>query len=258
LATDHANGQSTVVCLHSSASSSRQWKRLRETWDDHHVVTPDLMGYGELPWSGERPHGMQDEVDAITAVLDSIHQPVHLVGHSFGGAVATLAALSNPDKVRTLTLYEPVLFPLLFEAGRSSGREIWSLQTDVRRLVNRGNKNLAAKRFVDYWNGEAAFKSLPEKVQQHIVRIIPKVASEFIALISSNLGTNDLRALGIPTLLMYGKCSPKPTRDIVELLSGILPRSTVVGIENTGHMGPISEADHVNSLIAAFIRDHAA
>src|SRR5271170_2150294 len=39
--------------------------------------------------------------------------PVHLVGHSYGGFIAAYLALQQPRLLRTLTLVEPAIAPLL-------------------------------------------------------------------------------------------------------------------------------------------------
>jgi pimeloyl-ACP methyl ester carboxylesterase len=43
--------------------------------------------------------GLRDHVDAVVAVIDSLPQPVVLVGHSGGGAIAHAAADARPDAV---------------------------------------------------------------------------------------------------------------------------------------------------------------
>jgi pimeloyl-ACP methyl ester carboxylesterase len=151
-----------VVCLHSSASSARQWRKLGEDWPEFDVLTPNLVGYGEQPWEPGLPHDLADEVRVIRRAIKARGEPVHLVGHSFGGAVATEVALEMPGWIRTLTLFEPVLFPLLYEAAEDSGREVWVLQTDVRRLVRLDKHRAAAQRFVDYWSGAGAFRKMSQ------------------------------------------------------------------------------------------------
>ena len=94
-----------VVALHSSASSSGQWKALRDDLADRHcVVMPDLPGYGETT---ERPKagssGGTDTARPIIALIEHGATPVHLVGHSYGGALAVLIAIHRPDLVRSLT-----------------------------------------------------------------------------------------------------------------------------------------------------------
>jgi pimeloyl-ACP methyl ester carboxylesterase len=52
-------------------------------------------------------HNLEDESNDIVAVIESIDEPVFLLGHSYGAHAALLAATNVPDKVRKLVLYEP-------------------------------------------------------------------------------------------------------------------------------------------------------
>ena len=246
-----------VVCLHSSASSARQWKRLSDEWSGFNVLRPNLVGYDGRSFETRGRHSMSDEVRAVSSVLEACGEPVHLIGHSFGGAVATQVALEMPEKVRTLSLYEPVLFPLLYEAAESSGQEIWLLQTDVRRLVKAGCFADAAERFVDYWSGAGAFAAMSERARDHVVKMTPKVAAEFAALIANPIAEADLKTLRVPTLLLYGETSPASTRDITRLLARILPCRQLLGFTDMGHMGPVEDPERVNGTIAAFVGRHS-
>ena len=84
--------------------------------DRFEVVAIDLYGYGQSPdWGPNGILTLNDEVDLIAPVIDAIDRPFHIVGHSFGGCVALSLALRYPEQVRSVTVYEPVLFSLLFD-----------------------------------------------------------------------------------------------------------------------------------------------
>jgi len=53
--------------------------------------------------------------------------------------------------------------------------------------------------------------------------------------------------------MMRGECAPLPTRFIVERLSGQLPTSRLMVLEGAGHMGPLTHAPEVSSLIVQHI-----
>jgi pimeloyl-ACP methyl ester carboxylesterase len=67
----------------------------------------DRRGFGESPDIERSDY----EVDA-SDVAKLLGDGAHLVGHSYGGAVAMLAAGLRPPIVRSLTLIEPSAFRL--------------------------------------------------------------------------------------------------------------------------------------------------
>ena len=71
----------------------------------------DRPGFGESPSRG--PDDMEADAPWIA---DLLGQGAHLLGHSWGGAEALLAAARRPEAVRSLILVEPALQPLLMMA----------------------------------------------------------------------------------------------------------------------------------------------
>jgi len=65
------------------------------------LLVPDRRGFGASP--GSSSDYAVDAVDVVALLGDG----AHLVGHSYGGTVAMLAAAARPDLVRSLTLIEP-------------------------------------------------------------------------------------------------------------------------------------------------------
>lgn len=82
----------------------------------HRVLRYDLYGRGlsaSPPVAHERALFVAQGLELLDALgLD--RAPLHWVGFSFGGAIATLLALARPGRVRSLALVAPVL---CFEAG---------------------------------------------------------------------------------------------------------------------------------------------
>src|SRR6202012_3870529 len=103
-----------VVCLHANASSSSQWRGLTEALAPrYHVLAPDTYGAGKgLAWPARRVW-LRDEAEMLEPVFARAGDPFVLVGHSYGAAIALVAALSLRERVRALVVYEPTLFSLL-------------------------------------------------------------------------------------------------------------------------------------------------
>src|SRR5262245_33152617 len=82
-----ADGVPTLLLLHSSGASHRQWRQLiAQTTQSWRVLAPDLFGYGDTPLPrpvSERRSILQDEMDLLGTLLSQVEGPVHLVGHSY-------------------------------------------------------------------------------------------------------------------------------------------------------------------------------
>jgi pimeloyl-ACP methyl ester carboxylesterase len=96
-----------VLFVHGGASPETTWSGLEPMSQRWTLIFAYRRGFAPSP---EPPDGRQDfELDAadICELLDTRR---HVVGHSYGGVVAVMAAISLPAKVRSLTLLEPALF----------------------------------------------------------------------------------------------------------------------------------------------------
>lgn len=250
----------TVVCLHSSASSSVQWRALVDRLaPQFRVVAVDLYGYGQSPaWSGERAFSLEDEVRLLEPVLHSAGPRFHLVGHSYGGVCALKVAIAHPERVASLSIFEPVLFSVLLseDPEQPAAREIISVGDDTAEAVAKGELARAAQRFVDYWMGEGTWTGMPEKRREPIASSMRKVAHEWTALFNDRTPLESLRELTVPTVLMKGTESPAASLGVARILGDALSRVTTSEVAGVGHMGPITHPQKINELVEAHLRKH--
>jgi pimeloyl-ACP methyl ester carboxylesterase len=252
-----AGFRETVLLLHSSASASAQWRSLAETLQAGcHVLAPDLYGYGETgAWRGDAPLRLADEVALAEAVLPRRHGPVHLVGHSYGGAVALRFAADRPERLLSLTLIEPVAFHLLRDTPRDSAdralfREVAAVATALAIAAARGDEGGGMAAFVDYWNGAGAWRRMKPEQRAALGRCAAKVTLDFEATMTELTPLAALRQIEVPTLILRGDASPLPTRRIAALLAEALPNACLRTIEGAGHMLPLTHREAVNAAIA--------
>ena len=247
-----------VLCLHCSTGSSRQWDPLATTLAaSRRVVAPDLLGYGEnSPWPRHRTSSLDDEIARLLPLLEHAGTPVDVVGHSFGAAVAVKLSLDHPELVRSLCVYEPVLFGLLKEDCGSSEAlsEIDRVSAHVGNALNRGDDDAAAARFIDFWSGDGAWSRLPDSRRMNVRARIHKVRADFDALFAADVTLNALARLDVPVLCLSGERSPAATRRVVELLGATLPDVRCRRFDNAGHLGPITDAKSINASIEKFFR----
>ena len=127
-AADWGAGSKIVVFLHGFGGCHAVWREVTSALAPVvRTIAYDLPGHGlSLDFPG---HSARNAAQAILADLAARgRKRVHLVGHSMGGAVASLMALSDPERVASLTLLAPGGFgpeingPLLRRYAAAAGR----------------------------------------------------------------------------------------------------------------------------------------
>ena len=248
-------GRDVAVLLHASLGSKRQWlpfaQRAENVWRS---VAVDLWGYGDAPMPARGSHSLDHEVDRVHAQLVALFgflPRVHLVGHSYGGAVALRYAQRHPARVASLALYEPVAFSLL--APDSPERaEIDAVREAMEIRLGWGDPRGATGIFVDFWSGAGTFAALAPATQSALEARVRKVDLDFAALVSAPIALAGLRALAVPTLLLAGTRSPAVSQAIVTALTRTLPAART-GWLDAGHMGPVDAHARVDPLLVAWL-----
>jgi pimeloyl-ACP methyl ester carboxylesterase len=250
---DQGSGE-PVILLHSSGASSAQWRALAEKLSARfRVLAPDLYGYGATAnWPGHAAFSLGCEAEIVNSVLERVDRPVHLVGHSYGGAVA-LHLARTLNGLRSLTLIEPVAFNLLAKTDAGALAGINDIADTVRASLACGDYADGFGRFFDYWSGAGAWDAVPASRRGTLAAQLPKVALDFHALINGQTLLDDMRTLGVPTLLLSGTRSPLPTRRICELLAQVIPGSELQTVEGAGHMLPLTHREAVNAAIVTHL-----
>src|SRR5947209_267343 len=97
----------TLVFVHGFGGNVSQWLyQLRFFGQSLHVIAPNLRGHGLSEDPAGLAYTMESFVYDLEAVLEAlqVQEPVHLIAHSFGGAIATEYVVRHPENVRSLVL----------------------------------------------------------------------------------------------------------------------------------------------------------
>jgi pimeloyl-ACP methyl ester carboxylesterase len=248
-----------VVCLHSNASSSGQWRALMDLLAPRfHVLAADSYGAGKSPaWPADRTIMLRDEVALLEPVLERAGERFTLVAHSYGAAIALVAALLQPRRVRALALYEPALFALVDAASPPPNDADGIRNTVVRAgaALDAGDAQGAAQAFIDFWMGAGSWQRMPEGRRAPITASCVNIRGWATALMKEPTPLKAFSTLDVPVLYMLGADSPASSRGVGRLLARALPRVRVVEFPGLGHMGPITHPETVNAAIARFLEE---
>lgn len=249
-----------IVCLHSSGAGGKQWRRLLADaaglgWQWH---TPDLLGHAGRPsWpDGVAPRLGIEADDVLDGLPFPVGQPLHLVGHSYGAAVALQIALQQPQRVRSLTLYEPVAFGVLATTGEPPAEwlEAQQVARDVETALDRGDLDGAARGFVGYWQGRDVWPDLDEGQRARLAEPMPTVRNHFQALSAARWSDAELATLQMPVQLICGSATRASARRVSQTLAERLLQVQFALLDGGAHLAPITHPEQVNPLILDSLR----
>lgn len=246
-----------VVCLHANASTCGQWRAFMERLaPKFRVLALDSYGSGKSPeWPSDREIALRDELAFIEPVLERAGSRIAVAGHSYGGAIALIAALSRPDQIRALAVYEPTLFALVDAESPppNDADGIRNAVADAVQALEADDKDSAAKHFIDYWMGTGSWARMSHQQKAPIADSVRNVRRWAHALFTEPTPLSAFRSLDIPVLYMLGERSTRSAHAVADLLTGVLPDVEVVEFKGLGHMGAVTHAEQVNQAIEGFL-----
>jgi len=173
----------------------------------HDVVLYDLRGHGhsERPRTGYTLRDGIADLDGLLTAL-AIDRPIHLVGNSYGGAIAIGMALDHPDRVADVTMIEG------HYATEGFGEEM----AETLRLVTVGIQHEKWRN----WIVERGRKTM--RLARRGVTLIEDTSIELDVLDMAPPLPSALQALTIPILAIYGGASEvlERGRELERLVAG--------------------------------------
>jgi pimeloyl-ACP methyl ester carboxylesterase len=111
--TDHGGTGPVIVLLHGIAASSASWEELIPLIkNNYHVVTLDLLGFGQSPKPQWIEYTVDDHLRCIHYTLKSLRlkRPIILVGHSLGALLAARYSRFHSKRIQRLVLCSPPIY----------------------------------------------------------------------------------------------------------------------------------------------------
>lgn len=245
-------GPRRVLALHCTLAHSGAWRGLSEVMGGVTFVTPDMLSHGRSPdWDGQGD--FQDR--SVTAVAHLLEPGMDLIGHSFGATVALRLAEAHPEKVRSLTLIEPVFVAVALRDTPELVTAHLVEQEPFRNAIRTGDQALAARLFNRMWSdGKPRWPDMPESLRAAMTRsisIVPACDSALFDDAAGVLNRGVLDRIIAPCLVLRGSGTHPVIRSVCNGLVQRLPNAENVVMDGAGHMLPISHPKEAAAVLAA-------
>jgi pimeloyl-ACP methyl ester carboxylesterase len=242
-----------LVLLHAGAGSGKQWMKTGKLLEGRfRVIAPDLWGFGDTEtWSGEHQVTHDDQARLVAGVIAQLSkEPVHLVGHSYGGATAVRMILRHLELVRSAVLIEPILMVLLAPAGEETHfKEYLDMAQSFLKNAAAGKLDEGWRGFLDYRNGPGTWDALRESSRERFRSATGSTVLGFHSNLNNPTSLEDLKRLTPPTLVMCGEKTTVPDRRVTEILRDHIPRCRYQVIPGAEHMSPLTHPEFIAEAI---------
>ncbi|MGW0657702.1 alpha/beta hydrolase [Streptodolium elevatio] len=243
-----------AVLVHGLGGSSLNWAPLVGNLLD--VVAADMVdlpgfGFSSPPHDGD--YSVSAHCRAVEGLILSLNRgPVHLLGNSMGGAIATRLAARRPDLVRTLTLVSPALpdrkpqvtaLPTALMAvpgfAAALGRVTRNMTPEQRTRVSVGlcfgePQMLSEQEFTDFVAEYRRRLGLPYMVDA-FTRSARGVVTSYLERGPRSLW-KQAAAVQAPTLLVYGRRDKLVGSRMARRAAATFPDPRLLMVPESGHV----------------------
>jgi len=219
-----------LLLVHGTTADHSRWGPIIPYFEDQFTVyAMDRRGRG---LSGDSPnYHLLREAEDIAAVVESIDEPVNIIGHSHG-AIASLEAALLTENIKRLILYEPPLplgipthppgIPDKMQALIGSNKDAAALEVFFKEVVKMPDHEFEK------------YSALP--VYKRRIELVNTIPRELTLNRTYSFEPEKFSELQIPVLLMLGGDSPDLFKNAIQVLHTTLPNNTVVVLHSQQHI----------------------
>jgi pimeloyl-ACP methyl ester carboxylesterase len=240
--TEHGSrGDLPLLFLHGWNAASEVWEPIVERLaQNHRTIALDLRGFGSSN-KAPGPFRVETFADDLSALLMAAElDPLVVVGHSMGAAVAQRFAIDRPDAVEGLVLIAPV------PAG---GYDV-SPKLDAMFRTLPGNPEA-----ISAWLSRLTYREPPPEVRKLLrdvaSRVAPEVALESYESWSTLDFADEAATIATPTLVVA------PERDRPEFarekVADLIDGSDFEVLREAGHYAILEQPERIARHIERFV-----
>jgi 4,5:9,10-diseco-3-hydroxy-5,9,17-trioxoandrosta-1(10),2-diene-4-oate hydrolase len=256
-----------LLLLHGHEQSATSWRWvIPGLASTHRVLALSLPGHGDTDPMADRHSPGSDLTPFVAAFLDTldIDPPIHVVGHSAGGAIALRLAVADPQRIRTLTLVDsaglgrevhpllaldtlPIIGELAIMISRMPGGDLGRTSMSTTML------------FAQPWRAPAEFLT-----EHHALGRRPGQLEASTTMARALFGPagqrqillDRLPTLTTPTLVLWGGCDYVLPVHQAQAAVNLLPTGRLSVFPDCGHLPHVEQPDRFAAVLRDWLTEH--
>ena len=245
-----------VVLIHGSGpgvTSYANWRVvLPALAENFRVLAPDMVGFGFSERPANIQYGVQTWADQVVGLMDTLELPTaHMVGNSFGGAIALRIATQHPDRVGKLVLMGSMGVPFPITEGLE---RVWGYEPSFENMRKVLDVFAYSRDLVNDELAEVRYRgSIQPGFQESFAAMFPAPRQRWVEAMCTP--EDDIRRLPHRTLIVHGREDQViPVQTSLRLME-LIDNADLSVFSHCGHWSMIERTKDFNRSVNEFFSD---
>ena len=243
-----------LFLIHGSGPGVTAWANWRlvipALAEQHRVIAPDMAGFGYTERVEGYEYTMENWVQHAIDLMDALDiKKTHLVGNSFGGALAIALAIRYPQRVERLILMGAAGVP--FELTRGLD-EVWGYEPSVENMRHMMDQFAYDRSLVTDELAQLRYEaSIQPGFQETFSQMFPAPRQRSVDALASDL--EDIKNIPHETLILHGREDVVVPPITSTTLFDLIPNSQLHMFGRCGHWTQIEHNARFIELVKNFL-----
>ena len=245
-----------VVLIHGSGpgvTSYANWRLVLPVLaENFRVLAPDMVGFGFSERPANIEYGVQTWADQVVGLMDTLELPrAHMVGNSFGGAIALRIATQHPDRVGKLVLMGSMGVPFPITEGLE---RVWGYEPSFENMRKVLDVFAYSRDLVNDELAEVRYRgSIQPGFQESFAAMFPAPRQRWVEAMCTP--EDDIRRLPHRTLIVHGREDQViPVQTSLRLME-LIDNADLSVFSHCGHWSMIERTEDFNRNVSEFFSD---
>lgn len=241
-----------LLLIHAGVADGRMWDPQVDVFaQTYRVIRFDLRGFGR----SDMPSGRFANHEDVRALLDHLDaRPAHVLGISFGGAIALDFCLAYPGYVRSLILGAPSV------GGTEPSQRIRRFWQEEDEALEAGDLDGATELNLLLWvdgpqrQPDQVDPEVRERVRQMQLAIFQKETPDDVEEIDLEPPAAErLAQISVPTLILVGDLDLEEKQELASRLAAKIAGARKAVLPGVAHMLNMERPEQFNRAVLEFL-----
>jgi pimeloyl-ACP methyl ester carboxylesterase len=242
-----------VVLIHGSGpgvTAYANWRLVMPALAERfRVLAPDMVGFGFSERPAAITYGVQTWADQVVGLMDTLEvSRAHLVGNSFGGAIALRIATQHPDRAGKLVLMGSMGVPFPITEGLE---RVWGYQPSFENMRKVLDVFAYSRDLVNDELAEVRYRgSIQPGFQESFAAMFPAPRQRWVAAMCTP--EDQIRALPHRVLIVHGREDQVIPLQTSLRLAELIDNADLSVYSHCGHWSMIERTRDFNRQVGEF------